>query len=292
MRIEYLLLEGGFVHGTRRPHSPTFVCLWARVLALAVSAVLPGTALSSSLPDGAELMQTVADRDRGETRVTDMTLYLTNQGGHTREQDTVTYRKYYGEERRSVIFYKAPSNVRGTAFLTYDYADADQDDDQWLYLPATRKVRRISASNRGDYFLGTDFTYGDIKNENRLPVKDYDFTSRKRDSVDGVDCVLVRAEPVNETVAEELGYSRVRAWVDPERNIIRKARFRDVAGNPLKVLTTQDVRKVDGIWTVHRMKMNNLKTGHKTVLEFSNVRYNEAVNDNTFTQGALRRGRF
>lgn len=276
-----------------KAESPVRRCpLEGRLLALAVFAVLPLTAFSSSLPDGDSLMQAVADRDLGESRVSDMTLRLTNRHGNTRTQETVTYRKYYGEERRTVIFYTEPSNVRGTAFLTHDYPDPDVDDDQWLYLPAMRKVRRISASSRGDYFLGTDLTYEDVKNENRMPPADYHFETLARETVDGQECIVVEAVPVSDEIAEELGYGRVKVWVDPDIHVIRRATFRDVAGNRLKQLQTRDIRQVDGIWTVHRMEVNNVKTGHGTVLEFDNVRYNENLDDSTFTRGGLRRGRF
>lgn len=263
----------------------------ARV-ALLVCAPLASGAAFSSLPDGRDVMHAVADRDVGETRISDMTLTLTNRRGNTRTQETVTYRKYYGEERRAVIFYTAPSNVRGTAFLTYDYPDPDVDDDQWLYLPAMRSVRRISASNRGDYFLGTDLTYEDIKNENRLPVTDYQFETLGRETVDEVDSLLINAVPVSQDLAEELGYGRIKTWVDPEIHVIRKAEFFDVAGNPLKTLHAHDIRDINGIWTVHRMTVENHKTGHTTTLHFSNVRYNEEVDDSMFRQDALRRGIF
>ena len=93
---------------------------------------------------------------------------LIDRRGKSRVRETMGYRRYYGEEKRTVLFYQSPTNVRGTGFLTYDYPNADTDDDQWLYLPALRKVRRISSSDRGDYFLGTDFTYEDIKKETRI----------------------------------------------------------------------------------------------------------------------------
>ena len=76
--------------------------------------------------------------------------------------------------------------MRGTGFLTYDYADVSVDDDQWLYLPALRKVRRISASDRGDFFLGTDFTYEDIKKEQKVEINDYAFQAKGSENVEGI----------------------------------------------------------------------------------------------------------
>ena len=88
-----------------------------------------------------------------------------------------------------------------------------------------------------------------------------------------------------------MGYGRIRAWVDSEIWITRKAEYWDIQGEPLKTLRVTDIRQVDGIWTTHRMEMKNRKTGHTTVLEFHDMDYANEVDDNVFTQRGLRRGR-
>ncbi|MCZ6643693.1 MAG: MMPL family transporter, partial [Gammaproteobacteria bacterium] len=94
--------------------------------------------------NGEQVMQAVNARDEGERVSRDLRIELTDRRGKIRLQETRGFRRYFGEEKRTVIFYRAPANIRDTAFLTYDYPDAEVDDDQWLYLPALRKVRRIS----------------------------------------------------------------------------------------------------------------------------------------------------
>lgn len=262
----------------------------ALMAALALAAPMAHSA--DELPPADGVMRAVAERAEGESRYAEIVFELTDRRGKTRVQHTRAYEKHYGEEERSVIYYTDPTNIRGTAFLTWDYPDPDVDDDQWLYLPAMGKVRRISASDRGDYFLGTDLTYEDIKNESKLPLADYDFETVGRGSVAGVDCVVVAAEPVNRGTAEELGYGRVRVWVDPATDTIRKGEYWDVAGNRLKTVRSRNIRKVDGYWTVHRIEVDNHKTGHATVLDFDAVDYGREVADRLFTRAALRRGRY
>ncbi|MCK5189731.1 MAG: outer membrane lipoprotein-sorting protein, partial [Methylococcales bacterium] len=183
-----------------------------------------------------------------------------------------------------------PKNIKDTAFLTYDYADKEKDDDQWLYLPAMRKVRRISASDRGDYFLGTDFSYEDIKLETRISIKDYTRKTIGEDEVDGFHCYWVEEKAIDDETAEELGHVRRQNCVDDNIWIVRKSIFWDPQNKLLKTLYFRDISKVQGIWTAHKIEVENHKTGHQTLFSFSDVRYNEDVSDRVFTQNAMKRG--
>ncbi len=248
------------------------------------------TATAQELPTGREIAERINARDTGEAVSRILIMRMTNRRGQTRMRETFGYRKDNDKERRTVVFYTAPSSIKDTAFLTYDYRDESVDDDQWLYLPATRKIRRISASHRGDYFLGTDLTYEDIKLEGRVSLADYTYTSVGEEEIDGHRCYIVQSTPVSDDVAKELGYGGGTLSVDAEIWMVRKQSSLDVAGNPLKTVRTRDIRLVDGIWTAHTIDVENHKTGHRTVLEFSAIDYAAAVDDNVFTQRALRRG--
>ena len=253
-------------------------------------AIFNGSLSAAELPDGDEIARRINARDEGEAVSRLLTMEMTDSSGKQRIRETKAFRKYYGVEKRTVIFYQAPKNIKDTAFLTYDYPETDKDDDQWLYLPAMRKVRRISASDRGDYFLGTDFTYEDIKLETRISIDDYQRKTIGESEVDGVHCLLLESIPVNDDIAEELGYSKVVQCVDDSIWMIRQAKMWDVQGRPLKTIHFRDVRQVQDIWTQHQLTVNNHKTGHHTRFTFSNVNYNEGVKDRLFTQNALKRG--
>ena len=248
-------------------------------------------ARAEAQPSGLEIMQKVVARDEGEYVTRKLRMEMTDRNGVTRVRETVGHRRYFGAEKRTVVFYSSPANVKGTGFLTYDYPDAERDDDQWLYLPALRKVRRISASDRGDYFLGTDFTYEDIKKENKVALEDYRFETVGTEEVDGHATLVVEGTPVSVEIARELGYGRVRWHIDPEIQMSRKAQFWDVNGNELKTLETKQIVLVEGIWTVLRIEARNHKTGHQTVFVFSDIDYTSDVPPRLFSTATLRRGR-
>ncbi len=257
---------------------------------LVAGAFLPTLLIAAELPDGDEIARRINARDEGVAVARNLTMHMTDRRGKTRTRETRGFRKYYGDDKRTVIFYLQPKNVKDTAFLTWDYADPDRDDDQWLYLPAMRKVRRISASDRGDYFLGTDLTYEDIKLETRVSMADYTRVTTGEDAVDGHHCYLVEATPVDQATAKELGYGKVEQCVDNKIWMVRRARFWDTRGNLLKTVYFRDIRQVQGIWTQHRIEVKNHKTGHKTLFLFSDVDYRHGVSDELFTREALRRG--
>ena len=180
--------------------------------------------------------------------------------------------------------------MRDTAFLTFDYAASGEEDDQWLYLPALRKVRRISGSDRGDYFMGTDFTYNDMKLDGKIAIEDYDFKAIGRDSVEGVPCLLLEAKAKSQDIAQELGYSRTVSCIDEEIWIARRTEYWDTQGNRLKTLHVGDIAQISGIWTPQLLVMENHKTGHKTVFRISDVVYKDEMERDVFSQAAIRRG--
>jgi len=238
-------------------------------------------------PTGMEIARMTDERDDGAFVTQTLKMQLIDKRGKQRERTTQTFRKYYGKERRQAIFYMEPSNIEGTAFLVYDYPEKGRDNDQWLYLPALRKTRRISAANRGDYFLGTDMTYEDISLGSKLSMNDYNYQYLNSEVVDGHESYVIEATPVDDKTAKELGYSKAQVWVDAKNAMIHKAEYWDIAGNHLKTLHVTDIRKVDGIWTGHKLEIINHKTGHKTIFTFSDVDYGSAVPDDVFTEEAL-----
>jgi len=243
---------------------------------------------AQTLPNGLDIANHINQVDEGEFVTRKMDMKMTDRRGKVRTRSTLGFRKYYGAEKRTVLFYLQPKNIKDTAFLTYDYHH--KDDDQWLYLPALRKARRISASDRGDYFLGTDFTYEDIKKEGKVETRDYQFTTLGEEVVDGKTTYRVEGIPVDKKTAKELGYGKVQWWVDPSNWVVLKAKYWDIKLNELKSSTMSDVRLVDGIWTRHKMLVKNQKTGHSTEFTFSMVDYKTAVKDKLFSRQSITRG--
>jgi len=257
---------------------------------MALLSVIVSNVISAELPSGDSIAQNINARNEGVAVSRNLTMQMTDRHGKERVRETRAFRKYFGDEKRTAIFYLKPKNIKDTAFLTYDYADKETDDDQWLYLPAMRKVRRISASDRGDYFLGTDLSYEDIKLETRVSLKDYIRKTIGEDVVDGVHCYVVEETPINNDTAEELGHSRRESCVDDTIWMTRRSKFWDLQNKPLKTTHFKNISKVQGIWTAHIIDVENHKTGHHTEFIFSDVNYTDGVKDSIFTQNALKRG--
>lgn len=244
----------------------------------------------AALPIGTNIVKNVNDRDEGQHIIQELTMTLINKRGKTQERNMVSYRKDYEDERKTILLYLSPANIKGTGFMSFDYIDDSKDDDQWLYLPALRKTRRISSSNRGDYFLGTDFTYEDIKLGTKLSKSDYKYSTVKKESIDGVECLLIEATPVSDEISRELGYKRVNYWVDSKIWMVRQVQYWDIAGNLLKTSHIKKISRIDGIWTFQALEAENHKTGHRTTINFSNTDYNTEVEDDLFSEESLMRG--
>ena len=260
------------------------------LLAGIILPVIFTNSVAAELPSADEIAQKINARDEGIAVARNLKMEMMDRHGKLRVRETRAFRKYFDDEKRTAIFYLTPKNVKGTAFLTYDYPDQAKDDDQWLYLPAMRKVRRISASDRGDYFLGTDFSFEDIKLETRISIEDYTRKTIGEDSVDGFHCFVVEEKTIDDQTAKELGHSRRENCVDDEIWIVRRSKFWDLQNNLLKTVYFRDISRVQGIWTAHKIEVENHKTGHHTTFTFSDINYKDGVKDTIFTQQALRRG--
>lgn len=250
----------------------------------------PGDGAEPALPAGDEIARRVNARDDGQSVSRVMVMELTDQRGRIRTRSTRSYRRYFGEEKRAILFFLEPNSVRDTAFLSYDYSEADRDDDQWLYLPALRKSRRIAAADRGQSFVGTDFSYEDMKKETKLGIPDYRWKTLGEEEVEQRPCWLLEGVPVDEATAGQLGYGRVLLRVDRVWNLPVFVEYWDLANRLLKTVRLTEVREVQGVWTPHRVEARNLQTGHSTAITFEQVDYSVELDEGLFTERALRRG--
>jgi outer membrane lipoprotein-sorting protein len=259
-------------------------------LFIAIGILIPSISIAQSLPTGEEIKKKVNERNEGAHQIQDLKMTLINKRGKKQIRDTKSYRKDYSGERKTILVFANPSNIKGTAFMSYDYDDTSKEDDQWLYLPALRKTRRISAANRGDYFLGTDFTYEDIKLGTKMSKADYKYKTIKKETIDGHACILVEGTPKTDKIARELGYSKIHQWVDTNIWMIRQSKFWDIAGNDLKSTYVKDIIEIQGIWTFQALEATNHKNNHKTTITFGNSDYKTPIDDELFSEESLVRG--
>lgn len=284
-----LLTKPAFFFRQLTSISPQKISAVPVILLFAASMHIDHAEASISGLSADEIMNRVIAVDEGDHVVRNLKMTLVNKRGKERIRETRIFRVTGEEEKRTLVVYESPSNVKGTAFLTYDYQQSEADDDQWLYLPATRRARRISASNRGDYFLGTDFTYEDIKNEGKLELNDYRFERLPDTEVDGKIFLTIRATPRSKEIAKELGYGQYNFIVNPDNWIITEGRYQDTKGRGLKTVYLREVQEIDGVWSRLSLMVENHQTGHSTLFEFSETDYKTPIDDGVFDVRALGR---
>ncbi len=231
-----------------------------------------------------DIMIKVDNRPDGNDRKTTMKMTLINRRGRKRIREVISYLKDYGKDKKSIMVFRKPADVKGVGFLSWSYDNPDKDDDKWLYLPALKKIRRISGSSKNDYFMGTDFTYDDMGDRS---VDDDTYKLLKEEKLNNHECWVIEAIPKD----KDDMYSKKIIWVRKNIFITTKVKFYDKWGSLLKILTVSNIKKQDGFWTAFKMEMDNKQENHKTILEMKKVQYNQNLKNSLFRVSTLERGR-
>ncbi|MEM1173503.1 MAG: outer membrane lipoprotein-sorting protein [Pseudomonadota bacterium] len=235
-----------------------------------------------------DVARQVEARNDGDSvrRVIDIT--LTNRRGRERQRTALVLRVEDEEARRSRITYLAPKSVRNMSFLSHDYAERSRSDARWLYLPATQKVRRIPSSDRGAQFLGTDFSYEDVKSDLKFDVDDFRFSFAEAPQPCNGRYRII-GTPIEASLAKELGYSTFEALVDAGTWMPVEIRFTDLKSRPLKQITVAGVAEIDGILTATDIIATNHQTGHETRFRYRDIDFSTTLSASLFDQKLLTR---
>jgi len=239
---------------------------------------------SAAAITGREVMEEARDQDMGQTNHALIEMRLIDEDG----DESLRVIEQYGKELAdgvsgSVMIFHSPASVEGTRFLTI--AKDDGADDQWIYLPALRRVRRIAASERDSEFMGTDFTYSDLSGGD---IEDATYRLLREESIDGEATYVVEGIP---TPDSNSSYSRLIQWVSKEKWLPIRVEFYDDDGELLKINTMTRVELVQGRWTVIANEMRNVQTGHSTIILIQRWVYDEQLPDSLFSTNFLRIGR-
>jgi hypothetical protein len=269
----------------------SFAALLAFAVLLALGLGLGlGPALAAENPTGREIMDRVDARDDGDNAVQDMEMVLIDKGGNQRVRKIRSYRKDKGEDKQSIMFFLSPADVKDTGFLTYDYDGTEKDDDQWLYLPALKKTKRIASGDKSGSFMGSDFTYADMSERE---LDNYDYTLMKESDVNGVKVWQIEAIPNTEEEREETGYTKSVIFVRQDNDVVIRSVNWVKKGKRLKYMEVKKLELIDDIWVPTEMQMTTRKgktTVHKTVIRSSNVRFNQDLAESHFSVRKLEKG--
>jgi Outer membrane lipoprotein-sorting protein len=262
---------------------PTWVA-WAWTASVAW---LPGTALAVTAD---EVMQRNFFASKPLHLSKQVTMTLVNARGETRQRkiSALTSLQPNGVDSNMLVRFLEPADVKGTSFLQIEHSQAD--DDQWIFLPALHKSRRLVSSNRKDSFIGSDFAYGDV-----LPprVSLYKHKLLGEEAVEGLPCYVVESLPANDQVKTDYGYSRKVNWVAKESFHEMKTDYYDLSGQLLKTQLVRDVVLVDPQaqrWAPKYKEMVNHRTGHKTVVRADSYTTDVRITPDTYSTRSLERG--
>jgi outer membrane lipoprotein-sorting protein len=216
---------------------------------------------------------------------------IEKKGGAVLRQALTMYeRRLAGREEQALLFFESPASIKGLGFLAFSHPG--RPDEQWLYPPALKRVRTITdtRADRTKSFAGTDLTYHDLdvlQDMTSWSETDAPATLLGEEAVGSVPTYRIELKPASADVY----YSRILLWLGKDDLVVRRTEFFEVGAEPVKRIEQSDIRTVDGIPVAHHLEVVTVKTGSKTVMEVSKVRFNQKLEADLFTQRALVRGK-
>jgi hypothetical protein len=219
----------------------------------------------------------------------EMTMTLMNDRGETRQRTitSLSALQANGIDSRIMVRFLAPSDVKGTAFLQIEHSEGD--DDQWIFLPALHKSRRLVSSNRKDSFIGSDFAYGDVI---QPKVSLYQHKLLREETFDGQPCYVIESVPATDDIKRDYGYGKKVTWISQGNYFDVKTVYYDVTGRLLKTQMAKNLVKADSSansWLAQYKEMFNHQTNHKTIVTVERYRAETIVAPDTFTLRALEK---
>jgi hypothetical protein len=252
--------------------------IWFTLLPLSLQAVTPeekGLAIA-------------VEADRRDTGFQDFTSELTmllknRQGDESLRYMRVRTLEVPEDGDKSLTIFDRPADVKGTALLTFSHKTGP--DDQWLYLPALKRVKRIASRNKSGPFVGSEFAYEDIASQE---VEKYSYRYLRDETYEGHDCFVIERDPVD----KYSGYTRQVVWIDKAEYRPLKIDFYDRKNDSLKTLTFDDYKQyLDQYWRAGKMFMINHQTGKSTLLSWTNYQFGKGLNEGDFNRNSLKRAK-
>ena len=214
----------------------------------------------------------------------DLKMILRNRRGDTSTRELrIRTLEVQGDGDKSLTIFDRPRDVKGTAFLSYTHPTTP--DDQWLYLPALKRVKRIASANKSGPFVGSEFAYEDLTSQE---VARYTYKYLRDEEVEKRDAFVIERYPEY----RHSGYTRQILWMDKLMYQPVKLEFYDRKDALLKTLTFHGYRQyLDQYWREDRMEMVNHLTGKSTTLTWDDYRFRTGTTDRDFDRNSLKRAR-
>lgn len=207
---------------------------------------------------------------------------LISKQGKERVRELTMLRKDFGENgnQKYFMYFHQPADVHDMTFMVWKYPQ--KDDDRWLFIPAIKLVRRIAANDKRSSFVGSDFTYEDVSGRE---IEEDTHTLLREEELDGRPAYVVKSVPKEENSAD---YSSKISWIETGNFLPLKEEYYDKRGDLYKVFTAVEIKEVQGFPTIMQRRMENTKSGHRTEVTSSEVKYNVGLKDDLFSERYLR----
>jgi outer membrane lipoprotein-sorting protein len=229
-----------------------------------------------------EIIEKVYNRAEGDDQTSNLTMTLINKSGKERIRKIQQFTKDMGDMEKSIMFFQSPADIKNTSFMNWTYDD-DKSDDQWIYLPALKKTKRISSDSKSDYFMGSDFTYDDLGDRK---LDDDTHKLLREENIDGVAYYVVVSIPTD----EDYMYSKTTTWIRKDNFIGLKKEFYDEDEDLLKILHIKTFEEISGLLIITNSEMHNVQNDHKTKMVVSDIQVNTGISDSKFTERMMMRG--
>lgn len=235
---------------------------------------------------GREIMQSVMDNQKAESSAMDMEMNLVEKSGNISTRRLQTLLIDDEGQTKSITLFMEPASVRNTRFLIHE--NESRSDDQWIYLPALRKVKRIAAADRSGSFMGSDFSYSDMSSGSDS-IDDSNHQLLREEQFNGFNCYVVQSILKEGNNSE---YGKHIFWVDKRSRLTVKVQFYSLdRSRIIKELVMEDLKQIQGHWVGLKTTMTTLATGHKTIVNTKQVKFDIPVNPQYFTTNFLQTGR-
>ncbi len=230
-----------------------------------------------------EIMKKVKETQTHNTSALDITLTLIETNGEERERRIQTLTLTKEGKTQSITLFLSPASVKQTRFLTIE---KNGEDEQWIYLPALKQSKRISGGESAGSFMGSDFSYADMSAttfDQNEAVHKYLETTR----INNREVYVIESLPYDTS-----NYGKSKVWVDAISSLPMRVELYDKDTiTLLKILTTQETKKIDDVWVASIMEMSTVATGHKTRIEIKQAKFNIYIPEAYFTIQFLQTGR-
>ncbi len=253
------------------------------VIVAATIGLAPAALAQTPEERGLEIAEAFDQRDSGWKHMSaDMEMILRNRAGkESRRKITNRQLEVTGDGDKSLSLFKEPGDVAGTAMLTFSHGL--EPDDQWLYLPSIKRVKRISSRNKSGPFMGSEFAFEDLGSQE---VEKYTYKLLGEEPCGEYECYKLERYPQY----EGSGYTRQISWIDKAEYRSIKIEFYDRKDSLLKTMDFVDYQEYPGgYWRADRFDVTNHQTGKSTTLLWSNYDFESELNEKDFNQNALKR---